>query len=926
MFEVRYEAGSTAMRTATAQRAVDAALHRPGLSVRHASLLAISLFFTACSFVAGLPPGLRFQSVYREVNALLSKDDFDAAREKLDLAGVGKTPSAEKLRDKDLAAARSAFEEHVAKRFLRENRELLSEGKPRRAAERLAEALRLCPWCTSVQEADTATATIVANLDAFGLRVKQAAEVPDDPADLAPHRSLLREAQQHRTMLNDSPAVQTDLEQIAGRIAGLWESRMRSSRFTLSELRLLRDDLALLGVSADARDHLETQLRLVATEQSRLVQEQAHRDALLALIRTRAPAYPRSVLPLRQLVSSQLGSHALGALRRELLRPDVEYAAVAFGEELLAAIRDRAQGLRQMVARSHLARAERVAGSGRAAILALMHLERAQQLGVTSADADSVKLRDVAGASFAAAGRLAIRLRVETNPSDEPILQDLARFAVTRSISRRARPHIHVQTVSRYDKDSDIQVSIDSVSLFVPNMADLKPISSTYLSHYEDVPNPVKSALKVQLDLQRISVDYALSSLNSAITTFNISPSQWTLQSVNSARTRYNIEVDTYNLIVQQYNLTPATVPRAVYLPYLFREGTVRHGWRISGLVKVGEVEERFSVEEVDTDFVRIGTRPEDRDVSRRRDDFLDMTVGTERLVQQLVTTADRVHDAVERAVRGLRMVVRPDLSEPERRLVAAALYPFAGSKSKPDAGIRWAEEVIEKVALPAIADRPVPTIKITQPTSRPRDASPEEIAAFYAPAVALILSKDGAVGSCALISNDGLVLTAAHVISTAPIEVVFPRSGDARRRPATLVFVNETHDVAVLRVTGYRSDRWFEIAVGERTTAGEPVVAMGNPAIGAAGTAFGAVSAGIVAKPYDPDRSDGLAELVADIAIASGSSGGPLVSRRTGKIVGVVTAVVTPSVSKDFATSGYWAIAAPSSQLERWLGLAYGP
>jgi hypothetical protein len=64
--------------------------------------------------------------------------------------------------------------------------------------------------------------------------------------------------------------------------------------------------------------------------------------------------------------------------------------------------------------------------------------------------------------------------------------------------------------------------------------------------------------------------------------------------------------------------------------------------------------------------------------------------------------------------------------------------------------------------------------------------------------------------------------------------------------------------------------------------------------------------------------------DLVADITIASGSSGGPLVSRRTGKIVGVVT-VVTPSVSKDFATSGYWAVAAPSSELVKWLGVAYG-
>jgi S1-C subfamily serine protease len=146
------------------------------------------------------------------------------------------------------------------------------------------------------------------------------------------------------------------------------------------------------------------------------------------------------------------------------------------------------------------------------------------------------------------------------------------------------------------------------------------------------------------------------------------------------------------------------------------------------------------------------------------------------------------------------------------------------------------------------------------------------------------------------------------------------------RKHIAKLVFVNDTHDVALLRLTDYRSDRWFEIALSENAAAGEPVVALGNPSIGGGRTAPGAISNGIVAKPYDPSRSDGLVDLVADIAVASGSSGGPLVSRRTGKIVGVVTAVVSPSISEDFATSGFWAVAAPSGELGRWLGLTYGP
>jgi S1-C subfamily serine protease len=385
------------------------------------------------------------------------------------------------------------------------------------------------------------------------------------------------------------------------------------------------------------------------------------------------------------------------------------------------------------------------------------------------------------------------------------------------------------------------------------------------------------------------------------------------------------MEVDTYNLIVQQYNLTSATISRPVYLSYLFREGTVRHGWRLVGSVKVGTAEERFSIEELDVDSVRFGTRPNDRDINRRRDKPLEITVGTERLIQQLVRAADRVYEKVALASRGLRIEVRADLLETEQNIVASALFPFSNTAPRRSTEAAWANDVIQRLVLPTIQERASPAFKISPPHRRPRDATPEVLASFYTPAVALITSGDGATGSGALISGDGLILTAAHVVRAEPIHVVFPRGGDGRKHLAKLVFVNGNHDVALLRLSDYRSDRWFEVGLSESAAAGEPVVAIGNPSIGG-GQVTGAISSGIVAKPYDSSRSDGPVDLIADIAVASGSSGGPLVSRRTGRIVGVVTAVMRPSISADFASSGYWALAAPSGELGKWLGLTYGP
>ena len=44
----------------------------------------------------------------------------------------------------------------------------------------------------------------------------------------------------------------------------------------------------------------------------------------------------------------------------------------------------------------------------------------------------------------------------------------------------------------------------------------------------------------------------------------------------------------------------------------------------------------------------------------------------------------------------------------------------------------------------------------------------------------------------------------------------------------------------------------------------------------------------------------------------------------KTGKILGVITAVMAPTISKDFASSGYRALAAPSNIMKKWLGLLY--
>jgi S1-C subfamily serine protease len=385
------------------------------------------------------------------------------------------------------------------------------------------------------------------------------------------------------------------------------------------------------------------------------------------------------------------------------------------------------------------------------------------------------------------------------------------------------------------------------------------------------------------------------------------------------------MEVDTYNDLVQQFNTTPATMSRPVYLPYTFRDGTVRHGWSLSGVVVAGSGQSRFTIEEVDSAFVRFGTRADDRETRYRRDENLRMPVGSERLVVQLVKAADRVTEQMAQATIGLQVEVRSELSATERQLLGIMLHPFlSSSQVQVASGGEWAEQSLRRVALPALVEPSVPATRVSVPPRHMIGGTPEQVSSFYGPCVALIFGGKGAIGSGALISPDGLILTAAHVLVSDSIEVSFPAVSREKRYKAEVVFVNDAHDVALIRVPGYRSDRWFEVATSESAQQGEAVFAMGNPAIRDLGTAVTAVSKGIVAKPYEADGEGRLKGLVADITVASGSSGGPLISQRSGKVVGVVVAVVAPTMSKDFAASGYWAVAAPSSELRKWLGITY--
>lgn len=182
---------------------------------------------------------------------------------------------------------------------------------------------------------------------------------------------------------------------------------------------------------------------------------------------------------------------------------------------------------------------------------------------------------------------------------------------------------------------------------------------------------------------------------------------------------------------------------------------------------------------------------------------------------------------------------------------------------------------------------------------------------------------ESASTGTGALIGA-GLVLTCAHVLTASELQVSFARGPWQGNYDAEVVFVNAQRDVALLRARGLSNDRWVNLRLGSQATAGEPILAIGNPSMDVGGTNLGGVASGIVSNPM-LERND-THYLSADVSVASGSSGGPLFSLKDGALVGVVQLVATsPGLGKDEASissTGYLALAAPASLLGKWLGL----
>ena len=149
-------------------------------------------------------------------------------------------------------------------------------------------------------------------------------------------------------------------------------------------------------------------------------------------------------------------------------------------------------------------------------------------------------------------------------------------------------------------------------------------------------------------------------------------------------------------------------------------------------------------------------------------------------------------------------------------------------------------------------------------------------------------------IGTGFVVSEDGDILTNAHVVSesgitASSVTVVFKGEGsDGVQIPATIVGSDESTDVALLRIDPSQAPELTPVKLGDssQVAVGEEVVAIGNPL----GLDF-SLSSGVVSATdrelQSPNGATITGGIQTDAAINPGNSGGPLFNA-DGEVIGI--------------------------------------
>jgi S1-C subfamily serine protease len=161
---------------------------------------------------------------------------------------------------------------------------------------------------------------------------------------------------------------------------------------------------------------------------------------------------------------------------------------------------------------------------------------------------------------------------------------------------------------------------------------------------------------------------------------------------------------------------------------------------------------------------------------------------------------------------------------------------------------------------------------------------------------------KSGALGTGVVVTDDGQILTALHVVRDATeITLTF---ADGSTSPGTVLTTEPAKDIAVVQAQTPPANVPAAVLGNPNVPVGSDAYVVGNPY-----GLFGSMSAGVISglgrtfrEPGGGAPIPGLIQF--DAAVNPGNSGGPLLDR-AGHVVGIVIALLNPTQEDVFIGIG---------------------
>ncbi|QOR67861.1 trypsin-like peptidase domain-containing protein [Cytobacillus suaedae] len=152
---------------------------------------------------------------------------------------------------------------------------------------------------------------------------------------------------------------------------------------------------------------------------------------------------------------------------------------------------------------------------------------------------------------------------------------------------------------------------------------------------------------------------------------------------------------------------------------------------------------------------------------------------------------------------------------------------------------------------------------------------------------------EDGSIGSGFLYNNKGDVITNAHVAANATNVRI--TTADSKGYEGAVIGISSETDIALIRVPGLAGIEPLPIAKERKAEIGDEVLALGTP-LGFQNTVTTGIISGVDRDlDIEPFHYEDVYQISAPIA--RGNSGGPLIDRKTGEVIGINSAGIIEGV-----------------------------